>query len=69
MLDTEVVFPLSVTFEDDSVEQYESVEDLEQNLEDFDSDIDVGCRVKDNLGRPVHLKVKLLEVQGLSVIR
>jgi hypothetical protein len=69
MLNTEVVFPLSVTFEDGSVERYESVEDLECNLEDFDSDIDIGCRVEDNFGRPVHLKLKLLEVQGLSVIR
>jgi hypothetical protein len=68
MLNTEVVFPLSVTFEDGSVEKYESVEDLAQNLEDFDSDIDVGCRVDDNLGRAVHLKLKLLEVQELSVI-
>jgi len=69
MFNTEVVFPLSVTFEDGSVEQYESVEDLAANLEDFDSDIDVGCRVDDNLGRPVHLKLRLLEVLGLSVIR
>lgn len=32
MLNTDVGFPLSVTFEDGSVEQYESVEDLEQIL-------------------------------------
>lgn len=57
MLNTEVVFPLSVTYEDGSVEQYESVEDLVANLEDFDSDIDVGCHVEDNLGCPVHLKL------------
>jgi hypothetical protein len=69
MLSTEVVFPLSVTFEDGSVEQYESVEDLEQNLEDFDSDIDVACRVGDHLGRPVYLRLKLLEVKELCLIR
>jgi hypothetical protein len=69
MLNTEVVFPVSVTFEDSSVELYESIEDLAHNLEDFDSDLDVGCRVEDSLGRPVHLKLKLLEVRELSVIR
>ena len=60
-----VVFPLSVRFEDGSIEEYESIEHLELNLEDFDSDIDVACRVYDNLGRPVHLKLKLLEVKEL----
>ncbi len=69
MLKTDVIFPITVTFEDGEVELYESVEDLEQNLEDFDSDIDVGCLVTDNLGRPVHLKLKLLEVSELSLIR
>jgi hypothetical protein len=68
MLNTDVVFPVSVTFEDGSLEQYESIEDLAANLEDFDSDIDVGCRVEDNLGRLVHLKLKLLEVRKLFVI-
>jgi len=69
MPNTNVVFPLSITFEDGSVEQYDSVEDLELNLEDFDSDIDLNCHIEDNLGRPVHLKLKLLEVQWLSIIR
>ena len=69
MIDTEVVFPVFVTFEDGSGEQYDNVEDLEQNLEDFDSDIDLSCRVNDHLGRPVHLKLKLLEVQDLSIVR
>ena len=68
MPDTNVVFPLFVRFEDGSIEQYEDVIDLELNLEDFDSDIDVACRVYDNLGRPVHLKLKLLEVKELFLL-
>ena len=69
MIKTDVIFPVSVTFEDGEVEQYDSIEDLEQNLEDFDSDVDVECHVKDSLGRPVRLRLKLLEVQELSLIR
>lgn len=67
-MDADVVFPISVTFENGEVEQYESVEDLELNLEDFDSDVDVECRVVDGLGRPVRLKLKLLDVKELSLV-
>ena len=69
MIKTDVLFPISVIFEDGEVEQYESIEDLEQNLEDFDSDVDVECHVTDSLGRPVRLKLKLLELQELSLLR
>ena len=68
MLNTEVLFPVSVTFEDGSVEVYESIEDLELNLEDFDSSSAIDCRVEDNLGRLVHLRLKLLKVQELRLI-
>ena len=67
-METDVIFPVSVTFENGEVERYESVEDLELNLEDFDSDVDVECRVVDSLGRPVRLKLKLLEVKELSLV-
>ena len=63
----DVVFPLSIRFEDGEVEQYVSVEDLELNLEDFDSDVDTGCRVLDKLGRPVRLKLKLTDLKELSI--
>ncbi len=65
---TDVEFPLTVTFEDGSVEQYDSIENLEQDLEDFDSDLDVECSVTDKLGRPIHLKLKMLEVKELSLL-
>jgi hypothetical protein len=67
-MDADVIFPVSVTFESGEVERYESVEDLERNLEDFDSDVDVGRRVVDGLGRPVRLKLKLLAVEELSLV-
>lgn len=67
-MDGDVIFPISVIFENGEVEQYESVGDLECNLEDFDSDIDVECRVVDRLGRPVRLKLKLLEVKEMSLV-
>ena len=65
---TDVAFPLTVTFEDGSVEQFDSIESLEQDLEDFDSDLDVECSVTDKLGRPVRLKLKMLEVKELSLL-
>ncbi|MBC7929336.1 MAG: hypothetical protein H7Z38_02115 [Rubrivivax sp.] len=62
-----VIFPLSVRFEGGEVEQFKDIEDLELNLEDFDSDVDVGCEVRDKLGRLICLKVKLLELKELSL--
>jgi hypothetical protein len=67
-MNSDVIFPVSVIFENGEVECYESVEDLERDLEDFDSDIDVECRVVDSFGRPVRLKLKLLEVKELSLV-
>jgi hypothetical protein len=67
-METNVEFPLTVTFEDGEVEQYDSIESLEQDLEDFDFDLDVDCSVTDKLGRPVRLKLKTLEVKELSLL-
>lgn len=44
-----VLFPVRIRFENGEVEQYESTEDLEMNLEDFDTDLDTDCRVTDML--------------------
>jgi len=64
---TNVVFPISIQFENGEIEEYKDVEDLELNLEDFDSDVDSDCQVRDAIGRPVYLKVKLLKLQELKV--
>jgi hypothetical protein len=63
----EVVFPISVRFEDGAVEQYESVEDLVTELEDFDSDVDAECDTWDAQGRPVRLVLKTLTLKELSL--
>ena len=63
----EVVFPISVRFEDGEVEQYASVDDLVMELEDFDSDVDTGCETWDAQGRPVRLVLKTLTLQELSI--
>lgn len=60
-------FPISVRFEDGEVEEYEDADDLIHNLEDFDSDVDTACDVRDARGRPVRLKLKLLDLQELSL--
>jgi hypothetical protein len=65
----EVVYPITVRFEDGSIERYDDVEMLETDLEDFDSDVDTGCEARDKLGRVVRLKVDMLELKELSLLR
>ena len=60
-------FPVTVHFEDGEEASYADEQDLEMNLEDFDSHVDTGCKVTDARGRPVRLKVKLLELKELSL--
>ena len=60
-------FPISVRFENDEVEEYEDAHDLIHNLEDFDTDINTDCDVRDARGRPVRLKLKLLDLKELSL--
>jgi hypothetical protein len=61
-------FPLSVRFENGEVEEYDDPYDLIHNLEDFDSDLDTDCDVRDARGRPVRLKLKLLDLRELSLV-
>ena len=61
-------FPLKVRFQDGDEEPYDSAEDLEMNLEEFDSD-DEGCRVTDALGRPVRLKLDPTGIKAFSLRR
>jgi len=63
----EVMFPLTVRFEDGTSEVYEDQRDLELNLEDFDSDYYSGCEVRDALGRQVFLRLKLLKMEELRL--
>jgi hypothetical protein len=67
-MDNSVEFPISIRFENGEVEQYKSPEELEMNLEDFDSDEDADCEVRDRLGRRVRLRVSLLKIKELSVL-
>ena len=61
-------FPIYVRFEDGEVEEYDDVTELIEQLEDFDSDIDTACDARDARGRPVRLKLKLLELKELSLV-
>ena len=63
----EPAFPISVRFENGEVEEYENVDELIHNLEDFDSDLDTACDARDAYGRPVRLKLKLLDLKELSL--
>jgi hypothetical protein len=56
-----------VTFEDGRVATYEDETDIELNLEDFDSERDIGCYVCDARGQPLRLIVSLLELKKLEV--
>ena len=63
----DIVFPITVKFENGEIETYESIPDIEQNLEDFDSEIAEGYEVRDKLGRSVQLVVKLLKLEKLAI--
>lgn len=60
-------FPISVRFENGEVEEYGDVDELIHNLEDFDTDVNTDCDVRDARGRPVKLKLKLLDLKELSL--
>jgi hypothetical protein len=60
-------FPISFRFENGEVEEYEDVDELIHSLEDFDSDLDTACDARDARGRPVRLKLKLLDLKELSL--
>jgi hypothetical protein len=62
-----VLFPVFVSFEDGTSESYDSVEDLECNLEHFDSESSPGCAVVDAKGQRLVLKLELLELKELRV--
>lgn len=66
-MDPDVVFPISIRFEDGEVEEFQDREDLELDLEYFDSEKARDCEVTDKLGRPVRLKVHALEIKELSL--
>jgi len=60
-------FPISVRFENGEIEQYDDLEHLIHNLEDFDSDRDTDCEARDAVGRRVRLKLILLDLKELSL--
>lgn len=66
-MNDDVTFPLRVYFENGEIQEYESISDLEMNLEDYDSDIDSDCRIVDKFGRSVRLKLRLLQVESLCL--
>jgi hypothetical protein len=68
-MNDDVVFPISVKFEDGTIETYDDVDGLETDLEVFDSDFCTDCEVRDYLGRRVRLKVgENLVLEKLSLI-
>lgn len=60
-------FPISVRFENGEVEEYEDVDELIEDLEDFDSDLDTACDARDARGRSVRLKLKASGLEGVVV--
>jgi len=68
-MNDDVVFPISVRFEDGTIETYDDVDGLETDLEVFDSDLCAHCEVRDYLGRRIRLKVGAnLVLEKLSLI-
>jgi hypothetical protein len=62
------LFPLTVQWSSSEAEVFQDANDIECNLEDFDSENKrSSVSVKDSLGRPVRLKVEALEVIECSL--
>lgn len=61
-------FPIKITFENGEIDFYQDIEDLEINLEDFDSEVDRTCIVEDANGRLLRLKISLLNLEELEFI-
>lgn len=66
-MDVDVVFPISVRFDDGEVQEFDNREELEMTLEYFDSEEERGSIVTDKLGRRVRLKVYELDIKELSL--
>ena len=60
-------FHIKIIFENGEIEFYQDIEDIELNLEDFDSELTLDCRVEDALGRDVALTVSLLNLERLEL--
>jgi hypothetical protein len=56
-VDNTIPFPITVRFENREHESFEDMDDLEMNLEVFDSDSETECIVHDALGRRVRLSI------------
>jgi len=69
MDNSQPIFPISVSFEDGSVESFDDILDLETNLEMFDSDLSPKCIATDALGRRIRLRINnVLVLEELSLI-
>ena len=65
-----VMFPISVKFEDGTIETYDNLAALETDLEVFDSGLATDCEVRDFLGRPVRLRIAAnLMLEELSLVK
>ena len=68
-MDDQVKFPISVKFEDGTIDTFNNVAELETDLEVFDSDSASDCEVRDASGRRVRLKVgNNLVLEELSLL-
>jgi len=61
------MWPLKVTYEDNSEEEFANQEELECNLEYYNSDHDLGCKIHDVSGNEVHLVMEELAVKELWI--
>ena len=62
-----IKFPVSVTFDDGTTDVFDDIEDLECNLEHFDSERAPGCTVLDAQGQRLVLRIELLHLEELRL--
>lgn len=67
-IDPKVVFPLVLTWDDGSKDEFESRGELECDLEDFDSEREPNCKMVDAEGYEISIKVSMTWVERLQRI-
>lgn len=66
-IETNINFPLKLTWEDGSVQLLNSIADIQCNLEDFDSDQEPLAAVEDANGARMKLKVSMTWIEELRL--
>lgn len=67
-IDDRIAFPITMTWEDGSVQAFSNIGELECNLEDFDSSREPLCKLKDADGFLIRARISMTWIEILERI-